>query len=252
MTPSLVISEIWRYPIKGLGGESLSSAVISARGIAGDRRWMLAHSDIGALISGVEKWRPWNYCIALKNTPSAARLQVSLNGDILTIRADNDAVSGNPTLPRERRQIELFAQDFFGDNRLFLADCDQRPAWDEDNAPLTAVFIASVTDLSCHTEFALDVRRFRGNIIIGGGAPWQERLYCGELLNLGDEVTLLATAGVPRCAATKVNPESGQRDINVCETLVSHYGHNEVGVLCAINNGGGIAVDGRAAWQKIA
>jgi len=34
-----VISEIWRYPVKGMGGEKLGSCSAGLRGLAGDRMW---------------------------------------------------------------------------------------------------------------------------------------------------------------------------------------------------------------------
>ena len=35
------IKEIWRYPVKGMAGESLASSELGERGIAGDRTWAL-------------------------------------------------------------------------------------------------------------------------------------------------------------------------------------------------------------------
>jgi uncharacterized protein len=41
----LQISELFIYPIKSLGGISLSTAVITDRGFQYDRRWMLVDSN---------------------------------------------------------------------------------------------------------------------------------------------------------------------------------------------------------------
>jgi uncharacterized protein YcbX len=41
----LQVSELFIYPIKSLGGISLSSATITDRGFQYDRRWMLVDSD---------------------------------------------------------------------------------------------------------------------------------------------------------------------------------------------------------------
>lgn len=50
-SPSLEIVEIWRYPVKSMGGERLDAAVVEARGIAGDRRLALVTPD-GKIASG--------------------------------------------------------------------------------------------------------------------------------------------------------------------------------------------------------
>src|SRR5688500_19187 len=41
----LQVSELFIYPIKSLGGISLSSAVVTDRGLQYDRRWMLVNED---------------------------------------------------------------------------------------------------------------------------------------------------------------------------------------------------------------
>lgn len=45
------ISEIWRYPIKSLGGELIDSAVLDRLGIPGDRRLALRNLDSGKIVS---------------------------------------------------------------------------------------------------------------------------------------------------------------------------------------------------------
>jgi uncharacterized protein YcbX len=37
--------QIWRYPVKSMGGECLNSAVIISNGIAGDRCWAVLHGE---------------------------------------------------------------------------------------------------------------------------------------------------------------------------------------------------------------
>ncbi len=44
---SMQVSEIWRYPVKSMQGERLSSATIGPNGIDGDRSWALFDVDSG-------------------------------------------------------------------------------------------------------------------------------------------------------------------------------------------------------------
>jgi uncharacterized protein YcbX len=39
------VESIWRYPVKSLGGERLTSVDVAARGLAGDRRWAVRDAD---------------------------------------------------------------------------------------------------------------------------------------------------------------------------------------------------------------
>ena len=48
--------------------------------------------------------------------------------------------------------------------------------------------------------------------------------------------------GTTRCAATEVNPETGERDANPVEELRSLYGHTELGVHAEVVEPGRFAV----------
>jgi uncharacterized protein YcbX len=44
--------ELWRYPVKSMGGESLESASVTERGIVGDRLWALRDEATGLVTDG--------------------------------------------------------------------------------------------------------------------------------------------------------------------------------------------------------
>jgi hypothetical protein len=43
------VAEIWRYPVKSMGGERVPSAMLTAAGIPGDRGWALYDEDAGQI-----------------------------------------------------------------------------------------------------------------------------------------------------------------------------------------------------------
>jgi uncharacterized protein YcbX len=45
------LKEIWRYPVKSLGGDTQDSAAVHASGIAGDRGWAVIDAETGDLCS---------------------------------------------------------------------------------------------------------------------------------------------------------------------------------------------------------
>ncbi len=45
------LKEIWRFPVKSLGGDTLDSAAVHAGGIAGDRGWALIDAESGDICS---------------------------------------------------------------------------------------------------------------------------------------------------------------------------------------------------------
>lgn len=58
MTVSYEITELWRYPIKSMAGERLSSVSVRRGGMVGDRRWALRNAETNKIISA-KRPRPY-------------------------------------------------------------------------------------------------------------------------------------------------------------------------------------------------
>ncbi|QIB66550.1 MOSC domain-containing protein [Kineobactrum salinum] len=50
-----IVKELWRYPVKSCGGESLNSALIGAGGVCGDRHWSV-YDPIAPIIRSAKQW----------------------------------------------------------------------------------------------------------------------------------------------------------------------------------------------------
>ena len=48
------VTQVWRYPVKSMGGEQLTHGTLGARGILGDRGWALRDEQAGE-IRGAKK-----------------------------------------------------------------------------------------------------------------------------------------------------------------------------------------------------
>jgi uncharacterized protein YcbX len=48
----MVVGEIWRYPVKSMGGERVEEADVGALGIDGDRRWGVRDLTTGRILTG--------------------------------------------------------------------------------------------------------------------------------------------------------------------------------------------------------
>jgi len=111
------VAELWRYPVKSLGGESLVQATISAAGIEGDRlvhvedqagrvitarthpRLLGSHAALGP---DGEPWvdgRPWNAPGVADEVRAAAgpgaRLVRNIPGDVFDLSGHTLALRGN-------------------------------------------------------------------------------------------------------------------------------------------------------------
>ncbi len=54
----LHVSEIWRYPVKSLGGERMAEAQVQADGLAGDHMWAIVDETTGTVASA-KRTRVW-------------------------------------------------------------------------------------------------------------------------------------------------------------------------------------------------
>ncbi|MCU1359554.1 MAG: domain protein beta barrel domain protein, partial [Ilumatobacteraceae bacterium] len=47
----MIVHEIWRYPVKSIGGERLTTAHVSQYGISGDRGWGIVDRTTGMVLT---------------------------------------------------------------------------------------------------------------------------------------------------------------------------------------------------------
>jgi hypothetical protein len=70
---------------------------------------------------------------------------------------------------------------------------------------------------------ALDEARFRSNIVIEGVEAWEEHEWFGRRIRIG-EVEFDVVKHKTRCLATHANPRTGERDLQMMQLLMRHFG----------------------------
>ncbi|SBW29101.1 MOSC domain-containing protein [Candidatus Protofrankia californiensis] len=102
---------------------------------------------------------------------------------------------------------------------------------------VSVINMASVRDLQERLGTRVHHLRFRANIYVDDVGAWSELDWVGREIHLGGvrAEVLVPTA---RCAATTVNPRTGERDIRIPKELQAHYGHINCGVYVAIRSDG--------------
>jgi uncharacterized protein YcbX len=61
MTRVGTVSQLWRYPVKSMGGERLARATLTVRGIPGDRGWALFDETRGG-VTNAKRLAPLRNC----------------------------------------------------------------------------------------------------------------------------------------------------------------------------------------------
>jgi hypothetical protein len=106
--------------------------------------------------------------------------------------------------------------------------------------------LASVAAIAKARGALIDPLRFRANIYLEGMEPWEETALVGETLRLGG-ARLEILKMTDRCAATGVEPGTGQRDMDLVQTLRENFGHVDCGVYARVVESGRIALGDAAA-----
>ena len=111
---------------------------------------------------------------------------------------------------------------------------------DHRNAVVSLINLASVKDLERVTGAPIDPLRFRGNVYLDDLDAWTEFDWVERPITLSD-VKLTITNRIDRCGATSVDPETGERDLNLVKDLQRGFGHIDMGVHASVTTGSAIA-----------
>ena len=199
---ALHVTGLWRYPVKSLAGEPLSTAVIGPDGIPGDRVVRVRGPE------GVRTSRRQYRLLGLRGT---------LDPD------DGPRINGHPWNSPDALALVKGA-----------AGADAwLEAWEGlDRFDILPLLVA--TDGAIEA-FGRDVRRLRPNIVIGGVEGLSERDWPGAELHVGDAIVRLDSLR-GRCHMTTVDPDTLQVDPTVLRDIVGRFGGKlalNASVVCA-------------------
>lgn len=236
---TLHIAALTLYPVKGLGGISVTEARVTPRGLAGDRRWMVVDAATHDFVS--QRSHPIMAC--LKTTLSGDTLTISqgtrielpaipVDGDAVRVTVWGDGVDAIAPSP----EADAWLSAALGTAvRLVYQPEDARrdtdPRWAPghevsfaDGYPLLVISEASLDALNRLTPEPIPMDRFRPNVVVGTAPgsvlpPHDEDLW--QRFRLG----AVACAGVKccaRCSVTTVDQATGIREKEPLRTLATY------------------------------
>jgi MOSC domain-containing protein len=242
---SATLQEICRYPVKSLSADRLEAVTLTAgQGVPHDRRFALAHGS-ARLDAGAPEWRPKSDFLALVRNARLAKLQSRFDPETGTLAIHRDGrkvVEGDATSPLGRALIEQFFAAFMGAEArggVRLVEAKGFMYSDVPDAWVSLINLQSVRDLERVTGAPVDPVRFRGNLYIGGGHPWQEHAWVGQEIAVG-AARLKVHRRIGRCAATEVNPATAERDMQILRALARGFDHTNMGVYAEVARGGAV------------
>ncbi len=244
----MIVKQLMRYPFKGLMGEGLTCAQLGiGSGVVGDRRFAFGIDD--TIDDGV--WRSTRSYLINSVNDNLLKLGWARNQDGWVLRAPTgesawitaDGVSKTGEIDALFHAVLAAPENQA--KRPCLIDRKNRTEpkahWDFTDSELSIVNLATLRELELRWNIAIDPRRFRANMFIDGTPPWSEFALYGAKFELGSaQIEILRPSR--RCAATSVNPATGDRDVDLLQQLVRDYGHGFLGVYARVAEGGDVAV----------
>jgi uncharacterized protein YcbX len=239
------IASLYRYPVKGLSPERLTSAELTAgRYFPGDRLFAIENGPSGFDPAEPVHQPKIKYLMLMRNEV-LARLRTRYDDDsgALVIDLDGREVLRADTATSEgREQIAAFFEDFMpeelrGKPQLLTAPPSYRFT-DSRSGFVSIINLASVADLESRIGAPVDPLRFRGNIMVEGLDAWAELDLAGQELTTSSGVRLRGIKRIERCAATNVDPVTAARDMQIPKALMQAYGHVDCGLYCEVLDGG--------------
>jgi uncharacterized protein YcbX len=220
--------------------------LVAGQGLPHDRRFAVARGDT-RLDPAAPRWLPKEWFVMLMRDTALARVRCRVDlsaGTIELCAPERPPCLAAFGTPAGRERIETWLNDGLGQRREGHARWVEAGAASFTDVPqncLSLINLESVRELEARMGQAVHPLRFRANLYVRGMPPWREFDWVGGQVRLG-EATLRIPARIPRCAATGVNPETGERDVNVVKGLRAAYGHYDMGVYAEVVRGGRVAV----------
>jgi MOSC domain-containing protein len=274
------ISQLWRYPVKSMGGERMDAATVTWRGIPGDRGWAV-YDETRKGITGAKRLPLLRTCRArYSNEPvsgegspaaeitlpdgvslasdsaDAARRLSDLVGHPVTLRPLGPA--GSDAAPRVTLEGETPEAV-----RAFMGVLPDEPMPDLSAFPperlrllrqgnfFDAYPIHLLTRTTLNTlarlapESVWDERRFRANLLVEVDDPhgYPELGWVRRRVRLGTAVIEIA-CGCPRCVVVTQAVDDLPQDHRVMRTLVRETRHT-AGIYASVIEEGEVRVGDR-------
>lgn len=238
----LVLTELWRYPVKSMRGSCHSAMQVTPRGFERDRHWMLVD--------------PQGRFITQRQLPKMALINTHLSNDELSLSLDN----GESLRVYAGPSDETIAVTVWGDScqaqavnpevdhwlsefletpcRLVAFPMQQVRAVDPqyalpqdqvgfaDGFPFLLISQGSLDGLNARLDAPLPMQRFRPNLVVTGCEPHAEDDW--KRLRIGD-IEFRVVKPCSRCPIPTIDPQTATRGAEPLRTLRTYrYWDNRI------------------------
>ncbi|MGB0523720.1 MAG: MOSC domain-containing protein [Flammeovirgaceae bacterium] len=242
------LNQLITYPLKSAAGIYTTKAVVTRRGLANDRHWVIFTTD-GNMMTA----RQHPKLLALVPQIKSTGLHLQVNNDnkhmlinypapdssLTTIKIFSDEATG----AKANAEANQWLSDYLGidcqlffmnaaSNRIALQGRGGQPddiASYADEAPILLVSTASLANLNRKLELPVSMKHFRPNLVVEGCPAFAEDDW--KRIQIGACEFEIAQR-CKRCVFTTINPETleKRKDGEPLRTLATYRKHPRGGV----------------------
>lgn len=248
------LASIHVYPVKGARGISLDASDVLMTGLRHDRRFMLVDAN-GAFMTQ-------------RRHPKLALVDVAFDGDdaIVIGSAVRLSLDDAEYRSRPRRAVPCWdnivdaaeapreASTFFSDRLgeactlyYFPTGAHERPSF-ADAYPILVASLESLADLNARLDAPVPMERFRPNLVVGGGGPYDEDRH--PEMTIGN-VRLRLPKPCARCEVVMVDQrtaEVGKEPLRTLATYRKVGNHVHFAMNAAPAGEGHVAIDDAVSY----
>jgi hypothetical protein len=202
------VLQLWRYPVKSLGGERMASCDVNPTGLEGDRRWGIVDLETDRVLTARREPRLLFAAARLLNSEEVR----------IVLPSGEEASSDGDLCKWLGRKVELRRAGVTGGVYENPLDFEKESDWVSWQGPPDAwhdMKRARLSLVSTATIGTWDVRRFRPNVLLDGSG---EDEFVGSQVRLGTAL-LDITKQIDRCVMV-ARPQPGiDADLDILRTI---------------------------------
>ena len=241
------VSALYRYPVKGFTPERLDRVRLTAgRHFPGDRMYAVEVGPSGFDPDAPDQVSKMKFAV-LARIAAVARVRTrwdDASGRLSARLEGQSDLDVDLQDAADRTRLEAWLAEALGDEvdaPLKILSAAGHRFMDDPSGHVSILNLASVRDFEARLGRPVDPLRFRANIHVEGWPAWAENDWSGRQIGIGG-ARLSVVKPIVRCAATHVDPATGERDIDLVPALFETYGHRWCGLYLSVMTDGPVAI----------
>jgi uncharacterized protein YcbX len=239
----MLLSEIWIYPVKSLGGIRLKTSEVQERGLKYDRRWMVvdengkfltqrvnphmvfvdvALHDQGLILSS--RLESGNEVAVPFKSVSGEPIRVTIWNDIVEARSVSDEADAWLT-KQLKKNVRIVEMTDSTQRKMSKKDAVNGELVSfADDFPYLLISEGSLLDLNSKLAHPVEMQRFRPNFVVSGPEAFAEDLW--QYIRIGDTSFELVKP-CERCILTTIDIDTGLKGPEPLKTLATYRRQNK-------------------------